>query len=144
MRALIELKKECFERVGLPECFCCENQNTKQLVLHHLSYDKDSVTYNRFENSSDGRLKYYVMLLDEIKNKPDNFLVLCMDCHQVIERLLKMKWIDAYNFCNDNNCNNYQYYDAWNLSYEKRVNNTYQPKYDEIICVPTDIEEFFK
>lgn len=38
MRALTELKKECFSRIGSNICFCCEESKLKRLLAHHLSY----------------------------------------------------------------------------------------------------------
>lgn len=120
MKALIELKIECFNRISGSFCSCCYNDNPKLLVIHHLSYRENSVTYNKFDNSDDGRLKYYSNLLDEIKSDYSNFVVLCFDCHQVIEKLLKMSWIDAYNYTQNNNGENDLYYVVWDKSYKKR------------------------
>ena len=120
MRALTELKKECFNRISGSYCFCCGHNKPKQLTLHHLSYSKNSITYNNFENSDDGRLKYYVCLLDEIKEDASNFIVVCMNCHNIIEDLLKMEWVDAYNWVENNDGN---YYEAWNMSFKRRRHN---------------------
>ena len=93
MRALTELKKECMGRVRYgnhsKDCFICFESRPKRLTIHHHCYDRHSITYNQFENSDDGRLKYYAHLMDEIKNDPDNFTVLCINCHSKLERLLK-------------------------------------------------------
>lgn len=120
MKALIELKKECFNRISGSFCKCCYNENPRRLLIHHLSYTEKSITYNKFENSDDGRLKYYSNLLDEIKMDSENFVVLCFDCHQIIEKLLKMKWIDAYNYTQNDNGKYHCYYDVWDMSYKKR------------------------
>lgn len=91
MRALTELKKECFKRIGSNiSCFCCGKDKYSNLLIHHLSYTEKSITYNKFENSDDGRLKYYANLLDEIKIDPDNFLTMCFNCHKELEELLRL------------------------------------------------------
>ncbi len=93
MKALIELKKECMSRLTITEssicCFVCKDIRAKRLCIHHFGYDKNSITYNKFENSNDGRLKYYSTLLDEIKNDPSNFITLCINCHTKLEQLVK-------------------------------------------------------
>lgn len=132
MKALIELKKECFNRISGSYCKCCYNENPKQLLIHHLSYTEKSITYNKFDNSDDGRLKYYSNLLDEIKMDINNFVVLCFDCHQIIEKLLKMEWIDAYNFCNGNNCEFGLYEEVWKMSYDKRDKNNLLKNADDV------------
>lgn len=144
MKALLELKKECFNRVGESVCFCCENINPKQLVLHHLSYTKNSVIYNKFENSDDGRLKYYSNLLDEIKQDPSNFLVLYIECHQVIEKLLKMKLYEASNWINDDNYANGMYDNAWRLSYERRDMQFRKPEIIKDIPKRSELKDFFR
>ena len=141
MKALIELKKECFSRVGDSICFCCENTNPKQLVLHHLSYTKNSIIYSKFENNDDGRLKYYSNLLDEIKQDPNNFLVLCIDCHQVIEKLLKMELYEASNWINGDNYANGMYDKAWQLSFERR-DMQFRPKPQIIKDTRSELEDF--
>ena len=99
MRCLTELKKECMNRVSVPVCDICGEVKPKCLTIHHLDYHPDSITYNKFGNSDDERLKYYSHLLDEIKMRPDNFKVLCIGCHTQLEYLLSMsipearKWI---------------------------------------------------
>lgn len=71
MRALTELKKECFKRIGSNiSCFCCGKDKYSSLLIHHLSYTEKSITYNKFENSDDGRLKYYANLLELIWPAP--------------------------------------------------------------------------
>jgi len=93
MRALTELKKECMGRIIPDEysicCYICYESRPKRLTIHHHCYGPQSVTYNQFENSDDGRLKYYAHLMDEIKNNINNFAVLCINCHNKLERLLK-------------------------------------------------------
>jgi len=98
MRALTELKKECMKRVGFVYCFCCENNKPKQLTMHHLAYYPDSVVFDQFDNSDDGRLKYYSHLIDEIKKRASNFFVLCNRCHETVEMLLKMPVYDVSNY----------------------------------------------
>ena len=147
MKALIELKKECFNRIAGCFCCCCYNKNPKQLVIHHLGYTEKSVTYNKFENSDDGRLQYYSKLLDEIKQDGSNFVVLCFECHQVIEKLLKMSWIDAYNYTQNNNGEYNMYYDVWDKSYKKRENNLHEGLDDSLIMDEpkcTELADFFK
>ncbi len=102
MRALTELKKECIKRLCRDhysydetclycrvECFICSESRIKRLVIHHKAYTENSVTYNKFENSDDGRLKYYVNLLDEIKVDITNFYPLCVNCHGIVETYIK-------------------------------------------------------
>ena len=147
MNALIALKKECFNRIGGSFCSCCDNDNPSHLIIHHLSYSEKSITYNKFENSYDGRLKYYANLLDEIKFDYSNFVVLCFDCHQIIEKLLKMSWIDAYNYTQNNNGENNMYYDVWNRSYKKRENNICGGLDDSLIIDNSkrvELMDFFK
>lgn len=97
MKALTELKKECINRIYeatnnfyKPYCHSCYNGKVKNLILHHLEYTNNSIVYKNFENSDDGRLKYYSCLLDEIKEDPYNFTVLCGYCHTYLEELLGM------------------------------------------------------
>lgn len=146
MKALTELKKECFNRVAGSFCFCCGDNKPRKLLLHHLSYNEKSVTYNKFPNTDDGRLKYYSCLLDEIKQQPDNFLVLCINCHDIIERLLKMEWIDAFNLCNENEYGMYE--KAWKMSYDKRdKSNLLQDAVeilDKLFPKRTELVDFFK
>lgn len=61
-----------------------------RLVFHHLSYNKDSVIYNKFGKSNLERMKYNINLLDEISRDKTNFLVLCINCHEKLEKLLKL------------------------------------------------------
>lgn len=90
MRALTELKKECIIRlVGYCQCFTCDENKPKRLLIHHHGYFPDSVVYNKFEESDDGRLKYYAHLLDEIKEREENFTVLCVECHNYLEKHVK-------------------------------------------------------
>lgn len=89
MRALTELKKICFDLLEQYRCYCCLENKPRHLLLHHLIYNTDSVVYNQFENSDYGRLKYYANLIDEIKLYPNNFLVVCFNCHGVLEDILK-------------------------------------------------------
>jgi hypothetical protein len=96
LRALTELKKECFKHIGSNlSCFCCGESKLIRLLVHHLSYTSKSVTYNKWGNSDHERLKYYSNLLDEIKEDNDNFLVLCFNCHKRLEELLKMSYEDV-------------------------------------------------
>ena len=88
MRALDELKKECFRRIGHDICFCCGESKLKRLLAHHRSYTSKSVTYNKWGNSDDERLKYYSNLLDEINYDHGNFLIMCFNCHKQLEDLL--------------------------------------------------------
>ena len=93
MRALTELKKECMKRLisrdSQVNCKICDEMRPKRLLIHHVSYDRNSITYNQFENSDDGRLKYYSTLLDEIKRRgPENFVTLCINCHNKLEKLV--------------------------------------------------------
>ena len=91
MRALTELKKECMSRVisvtkhNSISCLVCDEIRPNRLLLHHYSYNNKSVTYNQFENSDDGRLKYYSNIIDEVKERPYNFEILCVNCHSEIE-----------------------------------------------------------
>jgi hypothetical protein len=85
-------------RVSFPRCRCCANESPKQLLLHHLNYFSDSVTYDQFGNSDDERLKYYAYLLDEISAHENNFCVLCIQCHEIIEKLLKMTLEEAIDW----------------------------------------------
>lgn len=88
MRALTELKKECMSRIvgGRPiQCAICKENKPKRLLLHHYSYNNESVTYNQFENSDDGRLKYYSNMMDDVKKNPFNFEIFCVNCHNEVE-----------------------------------------------------------
>ena len=103
LRVLTELKNFCFEQLEVnchKSCFVCANPKTSSLLIHHLKYTKNSIIYNQFENSDIGRLQYYSRLLDEIKSNPRNLIILCYRCHEKLEELLKMKWIDAYTWLN--------------------------------------------
>ena len=91
MRALTELKKECFRHVGYMQCFCCEEDNLKRLLAHHLTYTSNSITYKKFPNSDIGRCQYYAHLIDEINLDETNFMVLCFNCHKLLEELLKLE-----------------------------------------------------
>ena len=83
------LKRECFSRItDNISCRGCNENKTKRLLLHHIRYNKNSVVYNKFENSDDGRLKYHVNLLDEINQDPSNFIICCFTCHQLLERMI--------------------------------------------------------
>ena len=103
MRALTELKKECFNRVSDNWIYCivCDEERIKKLVLHHLSYTKNSVIYNQFENSDDGRLQYHSKLLDEIKKNKNNFVILCMNCHKIVESLIDKEIYEIQNVLHD-------------------------------------------
>jgi len=101
MRALTELKKECMSRIvgDTPiQCSICNENRAKRLLLHHYSYNNDSVTYNQFENSDDGRLKYYSNIIDEVKKRPYNFAILCVTCHNEVEsqvaKTIKFKTVE--------------------------------------------------
>jgi hypothetical protein len=91
MRALTELKKECMSRVisvtkhTSISCAICNENRAKRLLLHHYSYNNESVTYNQFENSDDGRLKYYSNIIDDVKKSPYNFEIFCVKCHNEVE-----------------------------------------------------------
>jgi hypothetical protein len=139
MRALTELKKLCFNLASQSRCFCCHEDKKKRLLLHHLSYNNDSVVYNKFENSDYGRLKYYANLIDEIKFDPTNFLVVCFDCHSELEGILKnnINGIKEIFRNNPNKVN--KFLDAckatlarrgyFNLFGEATYDNVYSPNY---------------
>lgn len=90
MRALIAIKREGFKIIGSSSCFCCMEERAMRLVFHHLSYNKDSVIYNKFGKSNLEKMKYNIHLLDEISRDKTNFLVVCINCHEKIEKLLKL------------------------------------------------------
>jgi hypothetical protein len=100
MRALTELKKECMSRVisvtkrTSISCAICNENKPKRLLLHHYSYNNESVTYNQFENSDDGRLKYYSHIIDDVKKSPYNFEIFCVKCHNEVESQVSktLKW----------------------------------------------------
>jgi hypothetical protein len=77
------IKLHCMGFVSNPvECFYCKEENIKYLLLHHISYNRNSVTYNKFANSLNGRVEYHSGLLNEVMSNPKNFLVLCFECHK--------------------------------------------------------------
>lgn len=100
MNPLNALKEECFKRCCKHdedstccfcrhECYICAHDRISHLVLHHYTYNENSVIYNQFDNTNDGRLEYYVSLLKEIKKSRDNFIILCMKCHESLEDMLR-------------------------------------------------------
>ena len=98
MRSLNALKKYLMQKVGIPECFACGQTNMKMLTLHHHAYHNDSIIYDSYGNTDDERLKYYANLNDEVKQRPENFTVLCHTCHQIVEWLLTLPFHEAYNW----------------------------------------------
>lgn len=108
MRALTEIKKVCFGYVwecGMnyfhyesenPYCEICGESKPKRLVLHHINYNEDSVTYNQFNNSDIGRIQYHAMLLNEIFSNPHNFNILCVGCHEKLEESLRLTTQKVY------------------------------------------------
>lgn len=119
MRALTELKKESFSRVSDNIACLCGISSPKRLLIHHLSYTSESITYNKFENSDEGRLKYYANLLDEIKTDPTNFLILCFKCHKEVEKLLKMTFGEVLFLVKTNTVDE-NIIEAYNLTCLKR------------------------
>ena len=103
MRALTELKKECMKRLDQYniECYICDEFRPKRLLLHHLSYYDNSVTYNQFRNDDVGRLQYYSSLIDEVEYHNDNFRILCINCHTIVEELIKLPTHERQNFLHD-------------------------------------------
>lgn len=64
------------------KCYYCDEDNIQYLLLHHIEYSKKSITYNQFENSLNGRIEYHSALLNEVMVSPQNFLILCFECHK--------------------------------------------------------------
>ncbi len=148
MRALTELKKECFERIGVKICYCCYSKNPKQLIIHHLSYTKNSIIYNKFENNDDGRLKYYANLLDEIKINITNFLIFCINCHNKLEKLLRLSYNEVFNLAKNDKLST-NLIRAYNETCLKRGMKILENPNDEIILpffilkLKKEIEEDF-
>ena len=86
-RLVFKLRKIDF---GL-SCMICKNTK-KTIVVHHYSYDKDSIVHTKYYTDKDdweGQLAYLVNLISEIKRHPCNFAVYCLKCHNEVH-----KWID--------------------------------------------------
>lgn len=130
MRALTELKKQCFIEIGRTNCLCCNESRPKRLLVHHLSYTKDSVTYSgrnitpeiriKFSNDDYGRLKYYSNLLDEILEDKDNFIVICFKCHTELEELLRLQPVEVLELFKHNKSKKYRFMKSYSLTLKKR------------------------
>lgn len=139
MRALTELKKECFSHLNFPsKCLCCAEDKPRRLLLHHLSYSNDSVTYNKsksckFSNNDYGRLKYYAHLLeDEILDNVDNFIIVCFKCHKILEDLLKMNQKEVYEIFTKEIHTRKRFYQSYKMTMQKRgkqIDWVFRPKF---------------
>ena len=92
--ALRVIKKTLTSIVSEPCCQVCGGGKNKvwRLVLHHLAYFSDSITYKDYNTQTEiGKLQYHSSLALEVEQRPRNFCVLCNPCHKEIERLLDME-----------------------------------------------------
>jgi hypothetical protein len=65
-RTLVRVKQYVFDHFHNIKCSCCTEDETSRLVIHHLSYTRDSVKYTSFANNTTGRIQYYATLCNEV------------------------------------------------------------------------------
>ena len=63
-------------------CFCCHKKFGKGFVFHHKYYSNQGKVY-----TDKG---YHDVIYDEIKKNPFQFLLLCVKCHFIVEKLKRM------------------------------------------------------
>lgn len=88
-KTLLKVKEYALKQFNNPYCECCENDDMSNLIIHHLSYDRDSIIYDSFEDNVTGQIQYYAMLCDEIKYNRTNLRIMCFDCHSTLEGYIK-------------------------------------------------------
>ena len=71
-------------------CRICEiKKSAHKMLFHHRMYIENDVIYNKYPNSSEGRIEYYQNLIPLIIKNPERFWYLCISCHKRLERFLK-------------------------------------------------------
>lgn len=88
-RTLVRVKQYVFDHFHNIKCSCCTEDETSRLVIHHLSYTRDSVKYTSFANNTTGRIQYYATLCNEVELNPNNLRIMCMDCHSELEGFIR-------------------------------------------------------
>jgi len=61
------------------KCKICQKKFGKGFTYHHVFYYKNGTVYSDKE--------YHEKIYDEIKEHPEQFMLLCTKCHFVLERL---------------------------------------------------------
>ena len=64
------------------KCGCCHKKFGKGFLYHHVNYYENGVVYSDKE--------YHEKIYDEIKAKPQDFMLLCTKCHYILEMLKRM------------------------------------------------------
>ena len=70
-------------------CRFCWERSSFKMTVHHRYYIENDVIYKNYPNTIQGRIKYYNDLFPLVRDNPNRFLYICIQCHNILEYYLQ-------------------------------------------------------